>query len=93
MKMGKKAMSVLGVKDEEFYEGMGTYFVELTGRLGYDQLIHYLGRNIRDFFLNLDNLHAYLKITFGRMKSPSFFVENETEKSKLVMFYCINVVE
>ena len=72
----------LGVKDEEFYEGMGVYFVDLTKRLGYDTQIKYLGRNIRDFFLNLDNLHEYLKATFNRMKSPSFFVEDESETCK-----------
>jgi hypothetical protein len=32
--MGKKSMGILGVKDEEFYEGMGVYFVELTSNLG-----------------------------------------------------------
>ena len=38
-------------------------------------------RYIRDFLLNLDNFHDYLKFTFPRMKAPSFFVENETEQS------------
>ena len=46
------------------------------------QLVHKLGRNMRDFFLNLDNLHDYLKFTFPRMKAPSFFVEAETENCK-----------
>ncbi len=32
IKMGKKAIQLLGVKDEEFYEGMGTYFVEMTNK-------------------------------------------------------------
>ena len=31
----------------------------------------------RDFFLNLDNLHDYLKYTFPRMKAPSFFIERK----------------
>ena len=31
----------------------------------------------RDFFLNLDNLHDYLKYTFPRMKAPSFFIEGK----------------
>ncbi len=30
--MGKKALQMFGVSDEEFYEGMGVYFVELTFR-------------------------------------------------------------
>ena len=61
MKMGKKAMSILDVKDEEFYEGMGKAFVALTESQGFFQFIEHLGRELRDFFLNLDNLHqAYL---------------------------------
>ena len=37
---------------------------------------------MRDFILNLDNFHDYLKFTFPRMKAPSFFVEEETENSE-----------
>ena len=54
IKMGKKSMQILEMKDEEFYEGMGMYFVKLTQELKYDKFILNLGRNIRDFFLNLD---------------------------------------
>merc|ERR1719499_2817921 len=53
--MGKTAMKLLGMGDEEFYEGMG------------------------DFFVNLDNLHDYLKFTFPRMKAPSFFIAEEAD--------------
>ena len=48
-------------QDEEFYEGMGVFFVELTARLGFSALLSRLGRTMRDFLLNLDNLHDYLK--------------------------------
>lgn len=77
---------VLGVKDEEFYEGMGVYFVELTHALGYSTLLQHLGRHIRDFLLNLDNFHDYLKFTFPRMKAPSFFVEAETNTSEETLY-------
>ena len=76
--MGKKAMAILEMKDEEFYEGMGAYFVQLTEDLGFFTFIEHLGRELRDFFLNLDNLHDYLKFKFPRMKPPSFFVQDET---------------
>ena len=82
--MGKKAMQILNLKDEEFYEGMGVYFVELTTILGYGKTVAHLGRNLRDFLLNLDNLHDYLKFTFPRLKPPSFFVESETDSSKKI---------
>jgi hypothetical protein len=54
--MGKKAMQILALKDEEFYEGMGIYFVELTNILGYGKTVAHLGRNLRDFLLNLGPL-------------------------------------
>ena len=82
MKMAKKAIQQLEISDEEFYEGMGAYFVALTQNLGFFSFIQSLGRELRDFFLNLDNLHDYLKFRFPRMKPPSFFVEDETDKSK-----------
>lgn len=44
--MGKKAIQLVGVKDDEFYEGMGCYFVELTSRLGYQTLMGHLGRSV-----------------------------------------------
>ena len=89
IKMGKKAMQTLDVKDEEFYEGMGAYFVGITENIGFFKFIEHLGRELRDFFLNLDNLHDYLKYTFPRMKPPSFFVQDETEKCKIKeSYYC-----
>merc|ERR1719323_2286817 len=80
-KMGKIAMKILSLKDEEFYEGMGKYFVTLANEVGYQNTLLALGRRIRDFYLNLDNLHDYLKYTFPKLKAPSFFIEYEDEGS------------
>ena len=82
LKVGKKAMQVLAIKEEEFYEGMGIYFVALTVSLGYGNILKRLGRNLRDLLLNLDNLHDYLRATFPRIKPPSFFIEEESETRK-----------
>merc|ERR550539_1848077 len=84
--MGKTCMKILSLKDEEFYEGMGKYFVTLCQEAGYGNLLVQLGRRIRDFYLNLDNLHDYLKYTFPKMKAPSFFIEAE-DKDSLHMQY------
>ena len=85
LKMGKKAMTILAIKDEEFYEGMGVYFVALTQTLGFADILKGLGRNMRDMFLNLDNLHDYLRATFPRIKPPSFFIEEESEsRNKMI---------
>ena len=85
-KIGKKAQSILGMKEEEFYEGMGVYFVTLANNLGYTQMISLVGRHLRDFFLNLDNLHDYLKLTFPRMKAPSFFIEEESNDGAKIQY-------
>ena len=77
-------MSILAIKDEEFYEGMGVYFVALTQALGFQDILKSLGRNLRDMLLNLDNLHDYLKSTFPRIKPPSFFIEEESDNRKKV---------
>merc|ERR1719245_1419777 len=77
--MGKTAIKLLGITDEEFYEGMGVFVVTLAQDLGYGMLLSCLGRYFRDFFVNLDNLHDYLKFTFPRMKAPSFFIAEEAE--------------
>merc|ERR1719447_997751 len=84
--MGKTAMKLLEMKDEEFYEGMGIYFVTLATDLGYGLMLQSIGRRFRDFFINLDNLHDYLKFTFLRMKAPSFFIADETPEGMLMEY-------
>ena len=42
-KMGKMAMKILSLKDEEFYEGMGKYFVQLAKDVGYENTLLALG--------------------------------------------------
>ena len=42
MKMGKKAMSGIGVSDEEFYEGMGYFFVEFAAQYGWAEVQTFL---------------------------------------------------
>ena len=84
--MGKKAMQILAIKEEEFYEGMGVYFVALTQTLGFAEILKSLGRNLRDMLLNLDNLHDYLRTTFPRIKPPSFFIEEESPNRKIIQY-------
>ncbi len=50
-------------------------------RIGYGKYMSHLGRHLRDFLLNLDNFHDYLKFSFPRMRAPSFFIDQETETS------------
>lgn len=44
-------------------------------------LVQVLGRNVRDFINELDNLHEYFRFSFPKVQPPSFCVEEECETS------------
>ena len=77
-RVGKKAASSLGIDEAEFYEGVGTSFVKFVESYKFDQLASLIGRELREFVMNLDNVHHYLGEMFTFMKAPSFFVESES---------------
>ena len=79
-RIAKKAFSTLGCRDSEFFEGMGAYFVELATQYGYGDVLAVLGRTFCDFLMGLDNLHEYLKFSYPKIRAPSYFVTDETEK-------------
>ncbi|XP_043208813.1 soluble guanylate cyclase 88E-like [Amphibalanus amphitrite] len=77
-RLARAACKILNLKEQEFFENMGVYFVGFVGQYGYDRVLSVLGRHVRDFLNGLDNLHEYLKFSYPRMRPPSFFCENET---------------
>ena len=68
-KITKKALSALDMKDNEFFEEVGYYFVEFVCEFGYGDVLALLGRRLRDFLNGLDNLHEYLKYSYPRFVS------------------------
>ena len=40
---------VLEVPEQQFFETMGTTFVNFVGQYGYDRVLSVLGRHVRDF--------------------------------------------
>ena len=65
-KLTKKALPILDMKDSEFFEGVGYYFVEFVCEFGYGDVLALLGRQLRDLLNGLDNLHEYLKYSYPR---------------------------
>ena len=63
------------MKDEEFLEEVGLYFVEFVCEFGYGDVLALLGRQLRDFLNGLDNLHEYLKYSYPRFVSISFIIQ------------------
>ena len=85
-KVAKKTFQTLGINDQEFFEGMGFYFVEFATEAGYGDILALLGRQLRDLLMGLDNLHEYLKFSYPRLRGPSFYVDEETPEG-LKLFY------
>jgi len=77
-KIAKKTFTTLGCNADEFFEGMGFYFIEFCSKFGYGDVLALLGRELRDFLSGLDNLHEYLKFSYPRLRAPSYFVDNES---------------
>ncbi len=64
----------------------GEYFVQSVGQYGYARLLRVLGRDLRDFLNGLDDLHEYLRVSYPKMKPPSFYCEQETEHGMLLHY-------
>merc|ERR1719433_494842 len=84
--MAKKTFTTLGCNADEFFEGMGFYFVEFAAQYGYGDVLALLGRELRDFLNGLDNLHEYLKFSYPRIRAPSYFVDNETPQGLMLHY-------
>jgi len=85
-KIAKKAFQTLGCSADEFFEGMGYYFVEFCAIYGYGDVLALLGRELRDFLNGLDNLHEYLKFSYPRLRAPSYFVNTETPEGLMLHY-------
>jgi len=85
-KVAKKTFTTLGCNADEFFEGMGYYFVEFAALFGYGDVLALLGRELRDFLNGLDNLHEYLKFSYPRIRAPSYFVDQETPQGLMLHY-------
>ncbi len=71
---------------EETMDNYGVHFVSFVSKYGYDTILRVLGRNMRDFLNGLDNLHEYLRLSYPKMRAPSFSCDNETRHGLLLHY-------
>ncbi|TRY90411.1 hypothetical protein DNTS_018908 [Danionella cerebrum] len=81
LRLAKAAGEVLGKTHDELMYAFGVYMVKRIGNYGYERILKVLGRNVRDFINELDNLHEYFRFSFPKVQPPSFCVEEECETS------------
>ncbi len=77
-RVAKAASDILGVEPDHLMYLMGDWFVTFVGQYGYDMMLKVLGRRMRDFLNGLDNLHEYLRLSYPKIKAPSFHISDET---------------
>uniref|UniRef100_A0A1I8HYB2 guanylate cyclase n=1 Tax=Macrostomum lignano TaxID=282301 RepID=A0A1I8HYB2_9PLAT len=77
-RMVDTASKNLNIDAETLIYANGAYFVSYLSQFGYDGIMRVLGRNLRDFLNGLDNLHEYLRMSYKKLKPPSFFCMNES---------------
>ncbi|KAH7645484.1 soluble guanylate cyclase 88e-like [Dermatophagoides farinae] len=81
-----KACKTLRISEKQLLLGIGESFVTFIGRYGYDVVLSALGREFSDFLNSLDDLHEYLRLSYPRLKPPSYFCDNENEYG-LILHY------
>lgn len=77
----KAASEVLGLTSGEIMHAFGRYWVEFTGKSGYQELMEMAGDTLPEFLSNLDELHSRVGVQFPELKPPEFECEHSDEKT------------
>ena len=85
-RLAKAICDEAGLEMDHLMHSLGYHFVQFVGQYGYDMMLKVLGRRMRDFLNGLDNLHEYLRLTYPKLKPPSFHISDETADG-LTMHY------
>jgi hypothetical protein len=75
------ASTVLGLPAEQVLRSFGRYWtLHIVGE-SYGPLLHMIGGSLREFLLNLDNMHARVGLSFPDARPPSFKCTDSTAQS------------
>lgn len=61
---------VLGISLDAALEAFGEYWVVYTAQEGYGDMLKMCGSTLKEFMLNLDSLHARIRLSFPDLKPP-----------------------
>ena len=80
------ASEVLEISSGEIMRAFGHYWVEFTGKAGYQELMEMAGDTLPDFLSNLDELHSRVGIQFPDLKPPEFDCQ-QTDGTTIELHY------
>lgn len=81
------ASSVLGLPADEVLRAFGRYWTLYTASEGYGELLRLTGDSLRDFLLNLDNMHARVGLSYPHLRPPSFQCTDVTEHALMLHYF------
>jgi hypothetical protein len=85
------ASRILAVPVPVLLEEFGKYWVTRTAVESYGSLMGSTGGSVKEFLLNLPNLHSHVKMIFPNLRPPTFVVTDVTEQSLLLHYHTFRV--
>ena len=80
------ASEILGEPVEQILESFGVHWVMHTAPDYYGFLLDAGGRNLRDFLVNLPNLHTRMEMAFPHLTPPMFACRDVGERSMVLRY-------
>ena len=81
------ASEVLQMPAEEVLRLFGEYWILYTAREGYGHLLAMSGNNLKEFLMNLDNLHTQVGLNFPQLLPPSFRCTEVAENTLILDYF------
>lgn len=75
------ASKILNLPSDQILEAFGEYWILFTAEKGYSELLNLTGHSFPEFLRNLDMLHSHVANIMPKLAPPSFYVQNEKERS------------
>lgn len=80
------AATELGLPAEAVLRAFGEYWVQYTGKAGYQALMAAGGSSLQEFLLNLPNLHTRVIMLYPKLVPPTFECTDLGERSLLLHY-------
>lgn len=85
------ASNRLGVPVPALLEEFGKFWVTRTAVESYGSLMGSTGTSVKEFLLNLPNLHTHVKMIFPKLRPPTFEVTDIKEQSLVLHYHTFRV--
>ncbi|MEM1261448.1 MAG: heme NO-binding domain-containing protein [Pseudomonadota bacterium] len=81
------ASDIMDTPADDLLRQFGHHWVQFTGKEGYGPLMDLSGDSMVEFLLNLDQMHARIKMSMPELNPPQFSCEQGNDDSITVEYY------